>query len=115
MILLSLPVYTCSVPALIIAASLIAKGADPSVAIAFLIAGPATNLGELNSIRVGLGTPTAAYYFSAVLLMAVMAASAIGTISWTAPLDHQGAVAKNPHHDHAHSHMGILGLSLIHI
>lgn len=104
-ILLAIPAYTCSVPALIIASSLIAKGADPSVAVAFLIAGPATNLGELNAIRVGLGLRAAGYYFLAVLLLAVGASFAVSLLSFPAPPSHMSSVV-NTHHDHGHLHFG---------
>lgn len=104
-ILLALPAYTCSVPALLIAGSLIAKGADPSVAVAFLIAGPATNLGELNAIRVGLGMKAAAYYFMAVMLLAVVGALTVGALphSVTQP---RPQVAESSHHQHRHLHFG---------
>lgn len=101
-ILLALPAYTCSVPALLIAGSLIAKGADPSVAVAFLIAGPATNLGELNAIRVGLGMRTAIYYFFAVMLLAVAAALAIGAL----PTPTHSHAVDGAHHEHGHWHFG---------
>lgn len=103
-ILLALPAYTCSVPALLIAASLIAKGADPGVAVAFLIAGPATNLGELNAIRVGMGLRAVAYYFVAVILLAVASAWAIGAL----PLSTMqlGTLDENSHRQHSHLHFG---------
>ena len=103
-ILLALPAYTCSVPALIVAASLIAKGANPGVAIAFLIAGPATNLGELNAIRVGLGSWTSAYYFVAVLVLAVTSALAIGPFDWAVPSIERSEVMTRVEHHHAHAH-----------
>lgn len=105
-ILLSLPAYTCSVPALLIAGSLIAKGADPSVAVAFLIAGPATNLGELNAIRVGLGGRAAAYYFVAVVLLAVGVAGLIGILPLPNALSNPLQVAQSGYHGHRHLHFG---------
>lgn len=104
-ILLALPAYTCSVPALLIAGSLIAKGADPSVAVAFLIAGPATNLGELNAIRVGLGMRTATYYFFAVMLLAVMAALLIGALPMSTMQAHSHVVDGSSY-EHRHAHFG---------
>ena len=105
-ILLTVPAYTCSVPALLIAGSLIAKGADPSVAVAFLIAGPATNFGELNSIRVGLGMRSAAFYFAAVVSLAIASAFLVQLLP-TALLSSDALVAESSsHHHHGHAHIG---------
>ena len=102
--LLSLPAYTCSVPALLIAGSLVAKGADPGVAVAFLVAGPATNLGELNSIRVGMGVRAAAFYFVAVATLAVTAAVVIGTVPLPDVASTSSIVADGGDHGHRHLH-----------
>jgi uncharacterized membrane protein YraQ (UPF0718 family) len=67
---LALPAYTCSVPSLLIAQSLLAKGASPGVAVAFMIAGPATNLGEILALRRGLGRGAAAFYATALMCLA---------------------------------------------
>ena len=109
-IMLAVPAYTCSVPALLIAGSLIAKGADPSVAVAFLIAGPATNFGELNSIRVGLGIRSAAYYFVAVVTLAIVSAYLVNVLPMsTTTLDAPIAESSHHHHDHLHFGSEILG------
>ena len=107
-ILLALPTYTCSVPALLIAGSLIAKGADPSIAAAFLIAGPATNFGELNAIRVGLGMQAATFYVAAILLLAVFGALAIGILptSLLQPHPHVSEGSLHQHHQHHHLSFG---------
>lgn len=112
--LLALPAYTCSVPAMFIAASLIAKGANPGVAIAFLIAGPATNFGELNSIRVGLGNRVAGFYFVAVATLAVVVALGIGAL----PLagfsgDSSLAEASRGHEHHLHLEGPLMDQSLV--
>ncbi len=104
--LLALPAYTCSVPALLIAGSLVAKGADPGVAVAFLVAGPATNLGELNSIRVGLGARVAAFYFLAVATLAVTAALAIGNLPLSGVSGTTSIAADGGNHGHRHLHFG---------
>ena len=46
-IIIGIPIYTCSVPSLPVVHSLLLAGMSPGAAIAYLIAGPATNLGEL--------------------------------------------------------------------
>jgi len=103
-ILLALPAYTCSVPALLIAGSLLAKGAAPGVAVAFLIAGPATNFGELNSIRVGLGVRTAGFYFLSVTVLAVTVAIAISQIPLPNTPYSQSTAAQSSHDGHRHLH-----------
>ena len=105
-ILLSLPAYTCSVPALLIAGSLVAKGADPGLAVAFLVAGPATNLGELNSIRAGLGNRVAGFYFLAVASLAVIAAMVIGQLPLAEFSGTTATIAEAGHHGHDHLHFG---------
>ncbi len=54
-ILIGIPVYTCSVPSLPVVQSLLLAGMSPGAAIAYLIAGPATNLGELLVLRRQMG------------------------------------------------------------
>ncbi|MEM8945764.1 MAG: permease [Planctomycetota bacterium] len=101
--LLSLPAYTCSVPALLIAGSLVAKGADPGLAVAFLVAGPATNLGELNAIRTGMGMRVAVFYFVVVATLAVGVALAIGNLPL--PDVANTSMVALGHSDHGHSHL----------
>ena len=71
-ILISIPMYTCSVPAMLIANSFLLTGAGPGAAVAFLVAGPASNLGELNAIRGSMGNRAAAYYSVALVLVALI-------------------------------------------
>ena len=70
-ILLGIPVYTCSVPSIMVVASLLAMGAAPGVAVAYLVAGPATNLGELTAIARGMGVRAAVYYAASLLAIAL--------------------------------------------
>lgn len=70
-ILLGIPVYTCSVPSIVVVASLLAMGASPGVAVAYLIAGPATNLGELTAIGRNMGWKTAVFYAVSLLAIAL--------------------------------------------
>ncbi|MEM9352306.1 MAG: permease [Planctomycetota bacterium] len=95
----SLPAYTCSVPSLLIAGSLLTRGVDPGVAVAFLIAGPATNLGELNAIRGAMGSRAAAFYGGSLIAIALAAGSATAWLpeaAVTTPHAHAG-------HDHGHA------------
>ncbi|MEO1528394.1 MAG: permease [Planctomycetota bacterium] len=70
-ILISIPVYTCSVPTIPIVWALFMRGAMPGAMLAYMIAGPATNLGELNAIRRGMGNRAAAFYAASLLTIAV--------------------------------------------
>jgi len=70
-IVVAIPVYTCTVPSMIVVKSLLLMGASPGTAVAFLVAGPATNLGEINAIRGALGRRTAAYYVVSLVLLAL--------------------------------------------
>lgn len=94
----SLPAYTCSVPSIVIAGSLLARGVDPGVAIAFLIAGPATNLGELNAIRGAMGVKAAAFYGGSLIAIALAAGAAT---TW---LPAATVAAADAHAGHNHTH-----------
>jgi len=72
-ILLGIPVYACSIPSIPVVQGLLLLGATPGAAIAYMIAGPATNLGELNAIRRSMGLKPAVYYTIALIIMALVA------------------------------------------
>lgn len=69
-ILIGIPVYTCSVPTIPIVWALFMRGAMPGTMLAYMIAGPATNLGELNAIRRRMGFGTATFYAASLLTIA---------------------------------------------
>ncbi len=70
-ILIGIPVYTCSVPTIPIVWALFMRGAMPGAMLAYMIAGPATNLGELNAIRRSMGFGTATFYAVSLLTVAL--------------------------------------------
>ncbi|WP_168442346.1 permease [Pontiella desulfatans] len=72
-VLLSLPVYTCSVPSVPIVQSLLLLGVSPGAAVVYLMAGPATNMGELNAIRANMGKKVAGFYGLALIVVALSA------------------------------------------
>lgn len=72
-ILLGIPVYACSIPSIPVVQGLLLLGATPGAAVAYMIAGPATNLGELNAIRNSMGSKTALYYTFALIVLALVA------------------------------------------
>ncbi|MCG6185885.1 permease [Maribellus maritimus] len=72
-ILLGIPVYACSIPSIVVVQGLLLLGATPGAAIAYMIAGPATNLGELNAIRKSMGGKPATFYALALIVLALAA------------------------------------------
>jgi hypothetical protein len=72
-ILLGIPVYACSIPSIPVVQGLLLLGATPGAAVAYMIAGPATNLGELNAIRRSMGSKTAVYYTIALIVLSLLA------------------------------------------
>lgn len=71
-IILGIPVYACSVPSIPVVQGLLLLGASPGAAIAYMIAGPATNLGELNAIRKSMGSKPALFYAAALITIALI-------------------------------------------
>lgn len=65
------PVYVCATASVPIAAGLMHLGASPGAALAFLIAGPATNAATFTTIWKLLGRRTAAVYLLTVALSAI--------------------------------------------
>ncbi len=72
-ILLGIPVYACSLPSIAVVQGLLMLGATPGAAVAYMIAGPATNLGELNAIGKSMGRKTAVFYAVSLIVMALSA------------------------------------------
>jgi hypothetical protein len=70
-ILLGIPVYACSIPSIAVVQGLLLLGATPGAAIAYMIAGPATNLGELNAIRKSMGAKPASFYALSLFIIAL--------------------------------------------
>ncbi|MEM1063216.1 MAG: permease, partial [Planctomycetota bacterium] len=70
-IVIAIPVYTCSVPTIPIVWAMLMRGAMPGAMLAYMIAGPATNLGELNAIWRSMGLGTAAFYAAGLLTVAL--------------------------------------------
>lgn len=82
MMALGVPVYVCATASVPIAAGLMHMGASPGAALAFLIAGPATNAAGFSAIWKVLGGKAASLY------LATVAASALGfglLLNWLMP------------------------------
>lgn len=71
-IILGIPVYACSIPSVPVVQGLLLLGATPGAAVAYMIAGPATNLGELNAIRKSMGLNSAVFYGLSLIAIALL-------------------------------------------
>lgn len=72
MILISVPIYVCAVGSVPIAAALLMKGLVPGAALAFLIAGPATNTVTISFVGKKLGKKTLTIYLISIIALAVL-------------------------------------------
>ncbi|MCP4221606.1 MAG: hypothetical protein GY765_43680, partial [bacterium] len=70
-LLISIPLYVCATGSIPIAASLIAKGILPGAALAFLIAGPATNTVTISFLFKKMGAKITAIYIFSIALVSV--------------------------------------------
>jgi uncharacterized membrane protein YraQ (UPF0718 family) len=70
-IVVGIPLYTCTVPSIPVVHSLLLMGMSPGAAVAYMISGPATNLGEINVLRRNLGGRTAAVFVGGLVLAAL--------------------------------------------
>ena len=55
MLLIAIPLYVCSLPGIMVGGSLVLGGFTPALVWIFLMAGPVTNLGDINVLRRNLG------------------------------------------------------------
>ncbi|MEE9456965.1 MAG: permease, partial [bacterium] len=77
LVLLGAPVYVCATAATPIAAVLVAKGVSPGAALAFLLAGPATNAASLAVLTKYLGRRSVVRYLVTIIVCAVAAGIAL--------------------------------------
>ena len=70
MMVVGIPLYVCATASVPLAAGFIALGATPGAALAFLIAGPATNAATITTISRVLGKRTTALYLGTVAMSA---------------------------------------------
>lgn len=101
MMALGAPLYVCASASVPIAAGLMHAGASPGAALAFLIAGPATNAATIATIWKLLGSRTAVLY---LLTIAVSAIAGGLTLDWLVP-----AMETAMPHMAAHSHEAMAG------
>ncbi len=80
LVLLGAPVYVCATAATPIAAVLVAKGVSPGAALAFLLAGPATNAASLAVLTKYLGRRSVVIYLVTIIACAVAAGVALNAV-----------------------------------
>jgi copper chaperone CopZ len=102
MMIVGIPLYVCATASVPLAVGFMHLGVSPGAALAFLIAGPATNAATLTTIGRVLGRRTL------VIFLAVVAASAFGAgLLLDAVLPWVGRVAPGlDHAGHHHEHVG---------
>ena len=67
-LLISTPIYVCATASVPIAAALVAGGLPPSVALVFLMAGPATNVATMSAIGANFGWKTTLIYLATIIV-----------------------------------------------
>jgi len=72
MLIISVPIYVCAVGSVPIAAALLMKGLVPGAALAFLIAGPATNTITLAFVGKEMGKKVLVSYLTSIVLCAII-------------------------------------------
>ena len=82
MMIVGIPIYVCATASVPLAAGFIAMGASPGAALAFLIAGPATNAATLTTVSRVLGRRTMLVY---LLTVAVAAFGGGLMLDWLLP------------------------------
>lgn len=98
------PVYVCATASVPIAAGFLHMGASPGAALAFLIAGPATNAAAFTTIWKLLGRKSAILYLATVAIGAVAAGLLLNAL-----IPAVEAAAPGLGHDH-----GAMGVSWLH-
>ncbi len=93
MLAVSIPLYVCATGSIPIAAALIWKGLSPGAALAFLIAGPATNAVTVTFVAKDLGKKMMLVYLSVIALTATvfgLAFDLLWKLSGASPIVLQG-------------------------
>ena len=102
MMIVGIPIYVCATASVPLAASFIFLGATPGAALAFLIAGPATNAATITTVSRVLGRRNAVIYLVSV------AVSAFGgglLLDWLVPRAGEW-IPLFEHGSHVHEHVG---------
>lgn len=68
MLAIAIPLYVCSIPGIMVGAALVLGGFTPALVWIFLMAGPVTNLGDINVLRRNLGWRNTSLYVGIVVV-----------------------------------------------
>ncbi|MCG8584626.1 MAG: permease [Pirellulales bacterium] len=99
-VLVALPLYTCTLPTIPVVKGLLLLGMGSGAGVALLVAGPATNLGEINAMRRQMGMRTALFFAVSLIVIGVAAGAAVDQL-----------IALNPNTDSQAA--GVLDASVI--
>jgi uncharacterized membrane protein YraQ (UPF0718 family) len=89
MILIAIPLYVCSLPGILVAGALVLGGFTPALVWIFLMAGPVTNLGDINVLRRQMGWRQTLTYIGAVIVTALLWGWVVHlAVDWTSLWDH---------------------------
>jgi uncharacterized membrane protein YraQ (UPF0718 family) len=80
LVILGAPIYVCATAATPVAAVLVAKGVSPGAALAFLLAGPATNAASLAVLTRYLGKRSVAIYLVTIIVLAIAGGIALNAV-----------------------------------
>jgi len=105
MMLVGVPIYVCATASVPLAAGFMHLGASPGAALAFLIAGPATNAATLATLWRVLGRRTMVVYGLTIAMSAILGGLALDGLArvWTVSVAHTA--------DHTHAPTAIGGFS----
>jgi len=97
MVLIATPLYVCATGSIPIAAALLAKGLSPGAALAFLLAGPATNTVTIAVARDLIGKRGVVVYLSVIVAGSIALAGATDALAALVEADVHAAVAAHSH------------------
>ncbi len=99
MIAIGIPLYVCATASIPLAVGFIHMGASPGAALAFLIAGPATNAATIATVWKTMGRRTTILYVLSVAISALVAGLAYDAL--VSIMGHSGfTMATHNHHEH---------------
>lgn len=97
-LIISIPIYVCASGSIPMGAAMLFAGASPGVVLAFLLAGPSTNIATMGAVRREMGSRVMWIYTGTIAATAFISGMAVDAL-W--PL-----IATIPDAVHAHVHVG---------
>lgn len=110
---LGIPLYVCATGSIPIAAALMLKGLSPGAALAFLIAGPATNTVALAVARDLIGKNGFWIYLVVVAVGAMGSGMLTDVLADALQVTPQGAIAATQHHSPVWSALGMVAAGIL--